>query len=734
MKLTHTLLAAGIAMLSMAQSASAQENILAEKGIFPLGGAKTWYGSDGTSEYIFKTEDLQKLVAVPTNTSNVFLFPENDALWNTAENKEIGIQGFYIDLEATTAIGTVTTTWEGAAANSYDIYLTNVEPTISILETTPTYTASKLGQYTSNTAVLPEGSEGRYLVFQPTDATNWGWGVKIRSISATAPADDILSTFKVTPGIVVSGRETPVNFTILNQFGLEMSADDVTITVSDNATLANGNITITSGDYATITATDGDVTMTATIYVAVAPEVPAASSIKTPIYSNTITDYNATAEWTTAYNGGANNLGEIVFDDEEVAWQFGSTQCVFFSNSVTTGAWNGNINPEENGYRQLCLDVFSATDSDCTIEFESVTGLDSHTFPFSLTAGEWNHLSVDVAGATKLGNLSIRFTESNMADILLANIYFTPAYVEGDETAPVLDDIVATATMTSIELTLKATDAENPEVYYSISDGTKTYSATGKSGEEITYTINALQPSTTYNITVVASDGLNTSEPKSIEVKTLGFPDSPKPTVNEDHVVVVYSSGYGVDELPAFDSWGSTATMETITTDNGSKVLLFNNYQDQWGGIVNLNLDVANATSLYIDIFSDNAGSIDIAPVWADATGDTPGKTVTISEDETGMWNTIVIPVSEFGYPDYGYGVIQIALTKSSLQSFAIDNLFFAGETSLVVDTPSIADPETVNVYNLQGVCVKEGVKASEAASLLPAGLYIIGNKKVIVK
>lgn len=713
----------GAALITAVMPAIAQDNILAEKSIYTLGEAKTWTAGD--QSYTFITEDLQKLVAVPTNTSNVYLYPENGTL-NTAENQALGAQGFYIDMGTSQEVGTVTTTWEGAAADSYDIYLTDSEPTLDILNTTPTYSITGLGQYTENTAVLPSGAKGRYLVFQVTKATNWGWGVKIRSISATAPADDVLTTFKVSPSIVVADRQTPVTLTILNQFGLAIPQDQVQIVVSDNAVYENGSLTVLSGNSATFTATLGEETIQATVYVAVAPEVPAASSIKTPIYSNTVTDYNSTAEFTTDWNGGAQKLGQLEFADGEIAMLFGNTRCVFFSNTVTTGAWNGSINPAEEGYRNLCLDVFSGIDTECTIEFESVENLEGgHTYPFTLKAGEWNPIVVNVTGATKLGNLSIRFTEANAADILLSNIYFTPAYVEGDETAPVLGEITAEAGMTSITLSLSATDDLSEDIYYSITDGTKTYAASGKSGETIEYVINGLEPSTTYNIAVTASDGLNVSEAKTLEVKTTGMPDAPEVTTPADKVIAVYSNAYEATELPAFDAWGSSANMSTTKTEGGNTVLLFGNYMGQWGGLVNLDLDVTGANMLNIDIFGDaEDGSLTIAPVWA-GHSDTPNKTL---EVKAVQWNTYHIPLSDFGIEQYGNTVIQLALTNSTMSSFAVDNIYFSGDTELSVNTVGIADPTNDDVYNLQGIRVG---KASDLNNL-PRGIYIVRGKKLI--
>jgi hypothetical protein len=39
-----------------------------------------------------------------------------------------------------------------------------------------------------------------------------------------------------------------------------------------------------------------------------------------------------------------------------------------------------------------------------------------------------------------------------------------------------------------------------------------------------------------------------------------------------------------------------------------------------------------------------------------------------------------------------------------------------------------------VNVYNLQGVQLRKGVNAANATDNLPAGIYVVGGKKVVVK
>lgn len=725
LQLASVILFGGIAF-----TANAQDDLLVGKPIYPLGGAMTWTAGDAS--YTFITDDLQKLVAETTNTSNVFLYPENGTL-NTAENQAKGAQVFYIDMGTSTAVGSVYTTWEGAAADSYNIYLTDNEPTTDILTTTPTFSISGLGQYTANTAVLDAGSKGRYLVFQVTKATNWGWGVKIRSISAMAPVDDVLTTFTVSPAITVLNEETPLTITLQNQLGVDINPEEVEILVSDNATYVGGNLIIKSGDKAELSAKMNDVTLTANVYVATAPTPPAASSIKTPIYTNTLPDNNSTAEFTTDWNGGAKKLGEITFDDGQVAQSFGNARCIFLSNTVTTGAWNGNIDPSANGYRTFNLDVFATRNVDCTIEFESVTDLEGgHTYTYPLTEGEWTSIAVNVAGATKLGNLSIRFTEANMNDILLSNIYFTPTYVEGDEQAPVLGEITYTASMTEVEFTMSATDDLSPDVYFNITDGVSSYSTSAASGEKVTYTVSGLKPSTEYTFTITANDGKNVSEPKVVEVKTDGLADSTDPSASIDSSAVVVYSSYMKTELPVFDNWSSTGKMEIAQTDNGNNVLLFSNFMNQWGGLVNLDLDVSDTNALHMEIYGyGENGNLTIAPVWQNA-ANTPNQKVTIVANE---WNTVVLPISDFGYPTYGSTVTQLSLSESTLSAFAVDNIYFYNDSTLEVgEISSVTASTTVDVYTIQGILVRSNVSKADCLNGLPAGIYIVGGKKAIVR
>lgn len=361
--------------------------------------------------------------------------------------------------------------------------------------------------------------------------------MKIRTISATAPAEDVLTTFKAMPSIVQYGQETEMEFTVLNQLGADISSD-VTITCDGDGefTYTDGKLTMLTAKTVTFTASLRDVELTSAVYAAQAPSVPTFPTVKTAIYSNGINGDNDKVEFTVAYNDGAKKNGTLIFEDGTEAQSFSDTRCIFFSNSKTTGAWNGNILPAKLGYKALHLEVFSANNAKCTIEFEGVENLESgKTHTFELVAGQWNEIEVTIEGATRLNNLSIRFDEANKSDILLTNIYFTPVVDESDEIAPEFnDEVVTTPSEDSVVLKFSAIDRKSEiatlaaddavtTVTYNITVAGKSYNVTEESGKTVEVTIGGLESGTKYTANLRATDGKNVSS-KNVEFTTAGEP------------------------------------------------------------------------------------------------------------------------------------------------------------------------------------------------------------------
>lgn len=65
-----------------------------------------------------------------------------------------------------------------------------------------------------------------------------------------------------------------------------------------------------------------------------------------------------------------------------------------------------------------------------------------------------------------------------------------------------------------------------------------------------------------------------------------------------------------------------------------------------------------------------------------------------------------------------------------------LKEMYIKGVPAPTVGVEDVAvDAEApVNVYTLQGVCVLRGVTVDEATATLPAGIYLMGNRKVVVK
>lgn len=746
-------------LAATALTATAQENILANKSVYPLGEPKTWTYGDQVIKFGDPDagDNLQLITNDPFNTKNVFLYPEKGDLSNDPTNQNIvGIQGFYVDMEKEYSVGTVRTTWEGAAADSYVIYVTKDVPTIEILNSNPDYSITGLGQYNDDTAVLPTNPKGRYLVFQPTKATNYGWGVKIRSISATAPVDDELTTFSVSPAIVVAGTVTNVTLNIKNQLGLDIPADDVEITTAGDGdyTYADGVLTINSGTYVTFTAAHGDNTLDATVYAATAPSVPDTSNIHTVVFSNPATYLNDAAEWTTAYNGGAKNNGKVEFPDGTIAQSFSNMRCVFFNNKETTGPWNGNIFPTEKGYEALCIDIFSGQNVDGYLAFEGVTmeeGFEKpdyfreNNYNFTLKAGQWNHIAVDLENVNKLNNMSVRFEEANMCDVLLANIYFSAT------------DVTPSTSEYSLEasVTPSVTDRESIVIIADIEDeagvDTKYLSCVlnKEDGSQIKLNLTETEPGTNHFRTSTPGNG-NVGENTVIV--------SYKDKSIESKVVVVL--GW---EAPN-DYYGAlhTHTVDGVTSEDGFKF-----GPDGTSVSFSNSLEIELAYPQDLEMFRlnwDNAPekcTVEVKRLGIESLCSTnPARYInenaTVTDcvwncfsneteaDDNALYlvNKIVITIGE--KKDSGnapsqqpplLGIKAQADTPYTLAS--IESFGEKSDSEIVTGTDTVEvapETETVDVYNLQGVMVRRGVSSAEATRNLPAGLYIVGNRKVLVK
>lgn len=277
----------------------------------------------------------------------------------------------------------------------------------------------------------------RYLLIYSKEPTGWGetygLGLKEWKVGFIPDTDDILTTFFVTPYYIELNKSTELQFTFLNQFGIEIPEEEINITVKGaNFNKESNTVFCEEWSPIVIKAEKDELELTTTLYPVSSPQLPDQKEIKTVIYSNGYTTYNENAQFFLAYNGGATDLGDFPFEDGNVARAFQDMKCSFFGNLSTIGSWDGEWKPIEKGWNEFHIAIFPTKDSNGYIAFEGLEGEipgvtkgGVNPFNFSLTAGEWNDITIDVSQVEKWNNFSIRFNDENFCDLLLANIYFS---------------------------------------------------------------------------------------------------------------------------------------------------------------------------------------------------------------------------------------------------------------------------------------------------------------------
>lgn len=389
--------------------AMAQTNLVSGKTVVPLGGLKTGI-----------TLDNLQLITTDGNTANVFLLPEPSVA-------DTPIQGFYIDLGAdNTEVKEVIMTWEGATAKAYNIYVTNTKPADEGTVTgTVAIERTDLGQVTSNKETLTTNNTGRYIVFEPTEALNYQWGVKMRTFQVYGEATTaVLTTFTATAAktTLKVGNTTTISTTAKDQFGIDFP---VTLTYGSSnesvATVADGTITAVAAGTAVITVTpNGIAAKAATIDITVEDAVVLpATAPAAPTGDVHIIYDGTTGAWS------------------DQGWGWGSTQSdvVIGGKTCRLGENLGGMQIPNNlkpytGYTQLKVDVWSANEHTLNVFFEG----EGTTKVVNLSAG-WNEVVVpieDIDGS-KVNYLTFQYDNETKTGVLLfSNIY----YAKGEVAVP----------------------------------------------------------------------------------------------------------------------------------------------------------------------------------------------------------------------------------------------------------------------------------------------------------
>lgn len=750
-----------ISLLSLlALPAMAQGDLLVGKTIATLGEAKTWTGPktvDGvetTVTYTFETEKLAKLVQENRNTDDVFLFPErnNDAdTYNTEDNIAIGIQGFYVDMGSSQTVASVYSTWQGAAANAYNIYLLNEVPTLSNLGN-PVYTAEGLDQYSENTAELPANSKGRYLVFEPTDATNYVWGVKIRSISAYGDVTSV-TELAVSEASIPANSSTTVTVTPVNVIGDALditSVSNLTLTCSDSSAVKISADGQDDGTFSVEGITVGTYTLTATATYngeTVTGEAPIYVTFDWKSETNIAAGKKVYYRWSEKKDD-TDNKGENVTDnDNETYYEY-------------NGDWGGGDGwividlGEENDHVVDAIEVYFSDN-----EVNANTGNNTFKLSFGtsdaelptedkawspgenwITTGNLNkmqgaYVSYIVPQEEKNAIRYVAYFDTNnpegkpmIGQIYVAGSEITEAPEAKEVTISADFDYVSTGekvTFTPIVIDqYGATMTDAPVVVY-VNDNAI---------EGLEYT-----PETVGNLSIVAKSGELVSEPIVLHV----IADGDK-TLNGDNAEneILYSAskgGVGLENNPFTQetSWANEemGTPLVIVFDAPVNLDLL---KLRWEAACPSHYTISvtrQATRAGEDdeeviMEVENRGFVNgvnpVDRIYNDATGDgtttLSGSNAICANNLTNIKSLIITPTEkDHNYPLRLFGIDAIG-TQASVDQSGIDSAV------------NPLDAQVVDVVTLQGVVVKRNVNASDALTNLPKGIYIIGGKKVVVK
>lgn len=304
-----------------------------------------------------------------------------------------------------------------------------------------------------------------------------------------------MTTAKVSPAIVVTGEETSLTFAVKDQEGKDIT--DYTTDLTDN------KFTATEDGKHEITVKSGDKELKVTVYaISNGTTNPTLSTNDLSLFDESLNGLN---EYNNGWEGGYESSDVMDIKGNKV---------IRVTQAVTYGF---SKNVEETGYKSLNFDIYPTEDIEkgyVAFEGADLSNLQIHT----LKAGQWNHVSLDVTGATKYsGFIKFKLGTGEHKDatlnILLDNVYLS---------------------MGDVEIAENVTVAKEPNArgFYTVSGYAKSAA-----------TINAQLTNkdiTAYDLTKLKTEG---------EGYTL-TPANPN--------ALIYVSGNGGDNFEPAQNWGDT--------------------------------------------------------------------------------------------------------------------------------------------------------------------------------
>ena len=668
----------------------------------------------------------------------------NDSRWESGHG--VDPQNWQVDLGEAQTFNSVVIVWEGAYGKSFQILAgdnVDADGWLTDGEVVAEVTDQVLAGFPYKQVLSFDAVTHRYVQFHGiARGTSYGysfWEFEVYNLDEELKVTSLSIAAERTNAVVGDN----VNFTVTAKDQMGGNIDPGTLTWSSTnpavGTVTDGVFTAQAAGTTVISVTAGDVTSNEVTMNVAAEAVPAPTTNATEptdLELNVIAIYSATygkglqdnnPGW--GVGGGAPN--PLYSSIEEVALVEGDAHKTVHVKGAGMNSRTKNAVAPNADYNtaHVALYPFSATKCkifgdnayDNAIEFDG------------LVPGKWNYVTIEGAAFTQ-NYMCIELVGEY--EFYLDHFYLAKPAVE-DNVNPTLDKAeLVKANALSVVVALKATDDKAEVINYLITDQNgATYNGKGANGEEIQHTISGLKAGTDYTFTIVAQDeNANTSDALTVQATTTALTAAPAPTQAAEDVISIYSDAYttATPNLGYYD-WGSPTRFTGITID-GNPTLQFEN-MDYYGMGFNTQLDVTEMDFLHIDIYSDQAGTLGIVPIWWNAKANANFPEIrSIVNYSAGEWSSIDIPMSDFEDVTRGDSNLahQLKLDYGNGANILIDNIFFWKERVTAVTDVKVRNVRSNGiVYSIDGRIVKTG---ATDLSGLDNGIYIFNGKKVLVK
>lgn len=551
----------------------------------------------------------------------------------------------------------------------------------------------------------------------------------------------ILTSVKVSPAIIVTNQETELTFTAKDQKGVAMTG--FTTSVEGN------KITATEDGAQEITITYGETTQKVKVYaVSAGKAAPKKGEYEEEIFFGEENGIDVANEaWNEKFT-----KKEIVDINSNKMWRI--------SNVGSFGFKKGSLN--DTDYTELQFDIYPTIDVENAYVKMENAGDNYQNLPFSLKAGQWNHISIDIEGATTFNNYFQIYLgkadAANNPDILLDNVYLTKTvvpegqflvkkqadskgfvgvrgYITKDNAASLKDYSGVAFDLRKVNIADEVTSIAfaNPNALILVAGSNNDWSTANK----LTETNN-----------VITTDGAYYYAAKAMKfVDNDNYPLCTNISVDTSKGA---TKGYEISRELAADSWVTTTPLFNVNElPEGVDAFELDTENSKDANIVFKKVATLTNNTPYV-LHANNAATFTFGTtdggdfnMLTGVPAEVKAENVTFhgnytakkgTKAEYGLQNATVGDDKKITFKKIGenatIGAFRAYFTVNNSDGGVVRySMSFGGETTGIKNVPTATISKKANgVYTLDGRKISEGTSLNN----LPKGIYIVNGKKII--